>query len=86
LSTTIALLGLSPGATRVAESLYVRQPATAVQLIERTGLPSRSVRAALERLRELGVLRGGTPLTDGRPGYVWLDLTPAVAPLLEVLA
>lgn len=86
MTSVVASLGLSPGATRVAESLYVRQPATAAQLAERTGLPRRSVSAALERLRELGVLRGGTPLSDGRPGYVWLDLTPVVAPLLEVPA
>ena len=86
MSTAIALLGLGPGAYRVAESLYERQPATPAQLAERTGLQRRAVRAALERLRDLGVLRGGTPLSDGRPGYVWLDLTPALAPLLEVPA
>jgi len=86
LSTAIDLLGLSPGASRVARSLYERQPATAAQLVERTGLTRRSVAAALERLGELGVLRGGMPLRDGRPGYHWIDLTPAVAPLLEVEA
>ena len=80
---TVDYLHLPHGAHLVAESLYQRQPATPPQLAERTGLSAPAIHVALQHLGALGVLRGGTPLKDGRAGFVWLDLAPA---LMEVAA
>jgi hypothetical protein len=58
----------------VLASLHEQQPATPDMLRERTGLAAVAVAAALADLSQAGILRGGVPLRDGRPGFVWVDL------------
>jgi 3',5'-cyclic AMP phosphodiesterase CpdA len=70
----------------VAEALHADHLATPGDLAERTGLAPRSVERALAWLRHAGLLQGGRPLSDGRPGFVWLDLVPAARRALEVAA
>jgi DNA-binding transcriptional ArsR family regulator len=70
----------------VAEALHADHLATPTDLAARTGLSPRSVQAALGWLRDAGLLQGGRPLSDGRPGYVWLDLVPAARRAVEVAA
>lgn len=73
----LSWMSLPLEARAVAEALYQRQPATPEELAARVGVPADEVSHALTHLRETGVLRGGVPLSDGRAGYVWLDLMPA---------
>ena len=70
----------------VAEALHADHLATPTDLAERTGLSRRAVSHALSWLRQQGLLQGGRPLSDGRPGFVWLDLVPAARRALEVAA
>ena len=70
----------------VAEALHADHLATPGDLAERTGLALRSVERSLAWLRHAGLLQGGRPLSDGRPGFVWLDLVPAARRALEVAA
>jgi DNA-binding transcriptional ArsR family regulator len=45
---------------------------TGAQLREATGLPRRTIYAALKQLRELGILRERISLRDSRQTYFWL--------------
>ena len=76
-----------PQAVRpVAEALHSDHLATPTELVARTGLTPAAVQTALHWLRSNGLLQGGRPLSDGRPGFVWLDLVPAARRALEVAA
>ena len=79
-------LVLPDGVRPVAEALHADHLATPADLAGRTGLDAKAVDRALAWLRENGLLQGGRPLSDGRPGYVWLDLLPAARRALEVAA
>jgi predicted transcriptional regulator len=77
---------LSPAARRILDELYEHQPATRDQLAKRTGLRAGDLDRGFAHLRTAGLLRGQTELRDGRPGFVWLDLVPALRPAWEVAA
>lgn len=79
-------LALPDGVRPVAEALHADHLATPADLAERTGMSRRTVEGALAWLRDNGLLQGGRPLSDGRPGFVWLDLVPAARRSLEVAA
>ncbi|MEA3137085.1 MAG: hypothetical protein QOJ26_107 [Thermoplasmata archaeon] len=67
----------------VAEALNGDSLATPGELAARTGLGEAQVEGALAWLRRNGLLQGGRPLSDGQPGFVWLDLVPAARRALE---
>lgn len=73
-----ALPPLSPKARRILEALYEHQPATREQLGRRTGLRDEDLESGFDHLRMAGLLRGQATLRDGRPGFLWLDLVPAL--------
>lgn len=76
-----------PDAVRpVAEALHTDHLATPAELAQRTGLGPAEVASALAWLRSSGLLQGGRALSDGRPGFVWLDLLPAARRSLGVAA
>ena len=79
-------LALPESVRPVAEALHADHLATPADLSGRTGLSPRAVERALAWLRQEGLLQGGRPLRDGRPGFVWLDLVPAVRRAMEVAA
>ncbi|HUR25672.1 MAG TPA: hypothetical protein VM327_06645 [Candidatus Thermoplasmatota archaeon] len=79
-------LSLPDGVRPVAEALHADHLATPDDLAGRTGLSPRAVQRALGWLRQEGLLQGGRPLGDGRPGFVWLDLIPAARRALKVAA
>ena len=79
-------LPLPDGVRPVAEALHADHLATPADLAARTGLGPQAVNRALAWLRENGLLQGGRQLSDGRPGYVWLDLLPAARRAMEVAA
>ena len=76
-------LALPDGVRPVAEALHADHLATPTDLAGRTGLSPRAVQRALAWLRQAGLLQGGRPLSDGRPGFVWLDLVPAARRAME---
>ncbi|HLF16865.1 MAG TPA: helix-turn-helix transcriptional regulator [Candidatus Thermoplasmatota archaeon] len=63
-----------PSVQTVLCALYERHPLTGSQLRDATGLPRRTVYAALERLRGFGILEERVSLRDSRQTYFWLDL------------
>jgi predicted transcriptional regulator len=54
-------------------ALMERSPQTGRELREATGLPRRTVYAALLRLRELGLLQERASLRDTRQTYYWVS-------------
>ena len=54
-------------------ALYGHDPMTGADLREETGMPRRTLYAALQRLREIGVLKEQPSLRDTRQTYFWLD-------------
>ena len=62
-------------------ALYGHDPMTGQQLRESTHLPRRTVYAALQKLKELGVLKERASLRDTRQTYYWvageINATPA---------
>jgi len=68
---------LAPSVQSVLTALYEHHPLTGQQIRESTGLPRRTVYAALQRLKELGVLHERVSLRDTRQSYFWLDLARA---------
>lgn len=79
-------LSLPDDVRPVAEALHADHLATPAELAARTGLPARNVAYALAWLRSQGLLQGGRPLSNGQPGFVWLDLLPAARRAMEVAA
>ncbi|MFO1532094.1 MAG: helix-turn-helix domain-containing protein [Thermoplasmatota archaeon] len=69
---------VAPSVQTVLCTLYEKHPLTGQQIREKTGLPRRTVYAALQRLKGLGVLHERVSLRDTRQSYFWLDLAPAL--------
>ena len=82
--SALSWLALPDDVRPVAEALHRDHLATPAELAERTGLKPRHVAYALAWLRSQGLLQGGRPLSDGRSGFVWLDLVPAARRAMEV--
>ncbi len=58
---------------RVLCELAEHQPLTGKQLREATGLARRTTYAALQKLRQLGILREQLSLRDTRQTYYWVE-------------
>ncbi len=58
---------------RVLCELVEHQPLTGKQLREATGLARRTTYAALQKLRQLGLLKERLSLSDTRQTYYWVD-------------
>ena len=69
---TASLPHIPPSTETVLCTLHNHTPMTGAQLREETGLPRRTVYAALKQLRELGILRERISLRDSRQTYFWL--------------
>lgn len=69
---------LTSSALAILRQLAGHAPMTGKQIREATGLPRRTVYTALQRLRELGVLRERQSLRDTRQTYFWVpaDVSP----------
>jgi DNA-binding MarR family transcriptional regulator len=67
-----AVARVPPSVQSVYCTLYGHDPMTGQQLREQTGLPRRTVYAALQRLKEVGVLRERPSLRDTRQTYYWV--------------
>jgi predicted transcriptional regulator len=63
---------LPPSVQAVADLLAAHHPITGAQIREETGLPRRTVYAALQRLKKLGILRERVSLKDTRQTYFWI--------------
>ena len=70
---------VAPSVRTVLCTLYEQHPLTGQQIRERTGLPRRTVYAALQRLKGIGILHERVSLKDTRQSYFWLDLATAFA-------
>lgn len=68
----VAGLHLPPSVAAVANVLFVHPHITGAQIREETGLPRRTVYAALQRLKKEGVLRERPSLKDTRQTYFWI--------------
>ncbi len=64
---------------RVLCELVQHQPLTGKQLREATGLARRTTYAALQKLRQLGLLKERLSLRDTRQTYYWVDAPLAKA-------
>lgn len=61
-----------PSVQSVYCTMYGHDPMTGQQLRETTGLPRRTVYAALQKLKELDLLRERPSLRDTRQTYYWI--------------
>ncbi len=68
-----------PSAQEVFCALYGHEPMTGAQLRDATGLPRRTVYSALQRLKDIGVLKQQLSLRDTRQTFFWIDQPSAVA-------
>ena len=64
---------IPPSVQTVLCTLYGHDPMTSQELRESTGLPRRTVYAALRTLRDLGLLKERLSLKDSRQTYFWLS-------------
>lgn len=71
--TLRSIADVPPSAQEVFCTLYGHDPMTGAQLRESTGLPRRTIYSALQRLRDLGILREQLSLRDTRQTFFWLD-------------
>lgn len=69
---TVAGIPVAPSVQTVLGTLHAQQPMTSADIQATTGLPRRTVYAALRTLRSLGVLMERPSLRDMRQSYVWL--------------
>ena len=69
-----------PSVQTVFCTLYGHDPMTGSELRDLTGLPRRTVYAALQRLKELGLLRERASLRDARQTYFWVASGEQQAP------
>lgn len=74
---------VAPSVQQVFCAMYGHAPMTGAQLREETHLPRRTIYAALQRLKELGVLSERPSLRDTRQTYYWV---PAEASASEAQA
>lgn len=65
-----------PSVQNVYCALYGQVPMTGQQLREATHLPRRTVYAALQKLKELGMLHERPSLRDTRQTYYWVAGEP----------
>lgn len=65
-----------PSVQSVYCAMYGHAPMTGAQLREETHLPRRTIYAALQKLKELGVLNERPSLRDTRQTYYWVAATP----------
>jgi len=54
-------------------ALYGHEPMTGAQLRDVTGLPRRTVYSALQRLKDIGLLKQQLSLRDTRQTFFWVD-------------
>lgn len=64
--------GLPPSARQVFDALAVQGPLTHKDLLRVTGMPSRTVRYAVGRLKEAGVIGARCNLMDCRQCYFFV--------------
>lgn len=82
-SSQSALRECPPSAKLVAKTLEYDGPLTQQQLAEETLLPRRTVRYAISRLDEIGVIESRISLTDARKQVYQLDPDDIARPLDE---
>ena len=80
-----AVAHVPPSVQTVYCAMYGHRPMTGRQLRDATHLPRRTIYAALQRLRELGVIEERASLRDTRQTYYWVagvpqDATPSEPP------
>lgn len=73
----IAEAQLPPSARFVLKVLESRKYATFTEILEETGLPERTVKHALKRLREAGMVKVVPCITDARRRVYVLCYTPS---------
>jgi hypothetical protein len=78
-----AVAHVPPSVQTVYCAMYGNRPMTGRQLRDATHLPRRTIYAALERLRDLGVIKERASLRDTRQTFYWIA---GQAPDLEVKA
>lgn len=71
-----------PSVQTVYCALYGHQPMTGRQLRDATNLPRRTIYAALQRLKELDVVKERASLRDTRQTYYWVAGVPAEPSML----
>ena len=76
-----AVAHVPPSVQTVYCAMYGNRPMTGRQLRDATHLPRRTIYAALERLRDLGVIRERASLRDTRQTFYWIA---GQEPALEV--
>lgn len=72
-----AVAHVPPSVQTVYCALYGHQPMTGRQLRDATNLPRRTIYAALQRLKELGVIKERASLRDTRMTFYWVAGVPA---------
>lgn len=65
-----------PSVQSVYCAMYGHAPMTGAQLRESTHLPRRTIYAALQKLKELGMLNERPSLRDTRQTYYWVAAEP----------
>lgn len=75
-----AVAQVPPSVQTVYCALYGHQPMTGRQLRDVTHLPRRTIYAALQRLKELDVVKERASLRDTRMTFYWVAGVPAEPP------
>lgn len=71
-----AVAQVPPSVQTVYCAMYGSAPKTGQQLREETHLPRRTIYAALQKLKELGMLNERPSLRDTRQTYYWVAAEP----------
>lgn len=72
-----SVAAVPPSVQTVYCALYGHQPMTGRQLRDATNLPRRTIYAALQRLKELDVVKERASLRDTRQTFYWVAGVPA---------
>lgn len=75
-----AVAEVPPSVQTVYCALYGHQPMTGRQLRDATNLPRRTIYAALQRLKELDVVKERASLRDTRMTFYWVAGVPPEKP------
>jgi DNA-binding transcriptional regulator GbsR (MarR family) len=75
-----------PSVQSVYCAMYGHTPMTGQQLREATQLPRRTIYAALQKLKELGMLSERPSLRDTRQTYYWVAAEPSNEPATATAA
>ena len=78
-----AVAPVPPSVQTVYCALYGNQPMTGRQLRDATNLPRRTIYAALQKLRELDVIKERASLRDTRQTFYWVAGVQPTAPAPE---